>query len=151
MPYPGRMPLPSSRRPDAGNRRPAFLHGQTEGLNIMGYLTTHILDTAHGCPADGVHLTLRRIEDGVPRTLAATATNADGRCDEPLLDGAAFTAGQYEIAFAFGDYITGRDVALDAPSFSDVAVLRFGVAHADEHYLVPLLVSPYSNSPSRGS
>jgi len=117
----------------------------------MGYLTTHILDTAHGCPADGVHLTLRRIEDGVPRTLAETATNADGRCDEPLLDGAAFTAGQYEIVFAIGDYFAARGVALDAPPFIDEVVLRFGVAHADEHYHVPLLVSPYSYSTYRGS
>lgn len=117
----------------------------------MGYLTTHVLDTANGWPGAGIHVVLRRIDNGAAQTLKETLTNADGRCDEPLLAGEAFVAGRYELEFAVGEYFAGRREALDSPPFVDDVVLRFGVAHADEHYHVPLLVSPYSYSTYRGS
>lgn len=117
----------------------------------MGYLTTHILDTANGCPAAGVRVTVKRIDGGGATTLKETVTNADGRCDEPLLQGEAFAVGQYELVFAMGAYFAGKGAALDEPPFVDEVVLRFGIAHAEEHYHVPLLVSPYSYSTYRGS
>jgi 5-hydroxyisourate hydrolase len=112
----------------------------------MGRLTTHVLDTAIGCPAAGVRVVLRR--NGA--VVAEGVTNADGRMDKPLLDGAAFQGGRYELAFHVGDYFRARGVALADPPFLDVIPLRFSIAE-DAHYHVPLLVSPYGYSTYRGS
>jgi 5-hydroxyisourate hydrolase len=112
----------------------------------MGRLTTHVLDTASGRPAAGVRVTLTR--DGA--VLAETRTNADGRTDKPLLDGAAFQAGSYELTFHVGDYFRAAGATLSEPAFLDVVPLRFSVAE-DSHYHVPLLVSPFGYSTYRGS
>jgi len=117
----------------------------------MGYLTTHVLDTANGCPGTGIAVVVRRIEAGHATTLTETVTNDDGRCDDALIAGDAFTAGQYEIVFSVGAYFADKREALDEPAFIDDVVIRFGVAQADEHYHVPLLVSPYGYSTYRGS
>ena len=117
----------------------------------MGRLTTHILDTAHGCPGAGIAIRLYRI-DGQTRTLIDTRiSNADGRCDAPLLEGDALKAGVYELDFAAGDYFAARGLALATPRFVDVVTLRFGIADPQAHYHVPLLVSPYSYGTYRGS
>lgn len=118
---------------------------------FMGYLTTHVLDTANGCPGVGIGIVVRRIEAGQATTITETVTNDDGRCDEPLITGDAFTTGQYEIVFSVGAYFAGKREALEAPAFIDEVVIRFGVAQADQHYHVPLLVSPYGYSTYRGS
>jgi 5-hydroxyisourate hydrolase len=78
-------------------------------------------------------------------------TNSDGRCDEPLLEGAAFSAGRYRLVFAVGEYFAAQGIALPDPPFVDEVVLDFGVADAATHYHVPLLVSPWSYSTYRGS
>ncbi|ROO26739.1 hydroxyisourate hydrolase [Salinisphaera orenii] len=117
----------------------------------MGYLTTHVLDTANGCPGAGIDLTLRRLAPGDAAVLVERTTNADGRCDAPLLEGAEFTAGRYELILRVGAYFAQRREALDDPAFLDEIVIRFGIAHEDEHYHVPLLVSPYGYSTYRGS
>ena len=67
----------------------------------MARLTTHVLDTAQGKPGAGIAVTVYRL-DGERRRVAAATTNADGRCDSPLLDGADFVAGVYEIVFGVG-------------------------------------------------
>jgi 5-hydroxyisourate hydrolase len=112
----------------------------------MGRLSTHVLDTAAGLPAAGVRVVLRR--DGA--VLADTRTNADGRTDQPLLEGAAFRPGTYELTFHVGDYFRGRGAALADPPFLDVVPLRFSIAD-DANYHVPLLVSPFGYSTYRGS
>ncbi|MEA2930071.1 MAG: 5-hydroxyisourate hydrolase [Hyphomicrobiales bacterium] len=118
----------------------------------MGRLTTHVLDTAAGTPAAGLRVVLSRV-DGTPGVLAESVTNADGRLDTPLLEGAAFAPGTYEIVFHVGDYFRARGTALAEPAFLDRVPLRFGVAQGTEnaHYHVPLLVSPYAYSTYRGS
>ena len=117
----------------------------------MGRLTTHVLDISAGRPGNGIRVALVRL-DGERRSPAASAiTNADGRCDAPLLDGDAFKPGTYELAFHAGDYFEARGVALPSPRFLDVIVIRFGISAADAHYHVPLLVSPYGYSTYRGS
>lgn len=116
----------------------------------MGRLTTHVLDVAHGRPAAGLSLTLYRIEGGRAEIVTAT-TNADGRCDGPLLAGRALTAGIYEIVFEAGAYFDALDLALPEPKFLDSVVIRFGVADPSAHYHVPLLVSPFGYSTYRGS
>ena len=116
----------------------------------MGRLTTHVLDTANGKPGVGIAVTVHRL-DGERREVARTVTNHDGRCDKPLLEGAALEVGKYEIVFAAGDYFRALGLNLPEPMFVDEVVLRFGIADADQHYHVPLLVSPWSYSTYRGS
>ena len=120
----------------------------------MGRLTTHVLDTARGRPGAGMALSLHRIDGDRAERIAEGSTDDDGRSDAPLLEGDAFTAGEYEIRFAVGDYLTRtgqRDAGDDAPAFLGTVVIRFGVASPDEHYHVPLLVSPFAYSTYRGS
>ncbi len=117
----------------------------------MGRLTTHVLDTSAGLPGRGMRVELTRIDGAARSLLADTATNADGRCDQPLLEGATFRPGVYELAFHAGDYFAASGVALPVPRFLDVIVIRFGISSADAHYHVPLLVSPYGYSTYRGS
>jgi 5-hydroxyisourate hydrolase len=114
----------------------------------MGRLSTHVLDTVSGRPAAGVRVVLRR--DGETSPIADVVTNADGRVDKPLLEGAAFKVGRYELTFHVGEYFQSIGVALADPAFLDVVPLRFGIAE-DAHYHVPLLVSPYGYSTYRGS
>jgi 5-hydroxyisourate hydrolase len=110
-------------------------------------LTTHVLDTAHGRPAAGVAITLRRGSEVVARAV----TNADGRTDGPLLQGEALAAGRYELRFHAADYFAGVGAELPAPPFLDLIPVRFGIADPDGHYHVPLLVSPWAYSTYRGS
>jgi 5-hydroxyisourate hydrolase len=120
----------------------------------MGRLTTHILDTAHGRPGAGIRIELYRLGpegDGAREQLASLATNGDGRCDRPLLEGDALVAGTYELVFHVGDYYAAQGVALPTPRFLDDVVIRFGIAAPDQHYHVPLLISPYGYSTYRGS
>jgi len=117
----------------------------------MGRLTTHVLDTAHGRPAANVAVELSRHDAGGWQLLRAARTNADGRCDAPLLEGAAVVTGRYRLAFGAGDYFRAHGVTLPDPPFVDVVLIDFGVADAQAHYHVPLLVSPWSWSTYRGS
>jgi len=118
----------------------------------MGHLSTHVLDTAHGCPAAGMQVTLQRLDgDGSARTLTQFALNADGRADGPLLDARTMAAGRYRLLFAVAPYFRARGAMLPEPPFIDTVQLDFGIADADGHYHVPLLVSPWSYSTYRGS
>ena len=112
----------------------------------MGELTTHVLDIAHGRPAVGVRVELRHER----HIVTEAATNAAGRTDAPLLAGAAFKAGQYELAFHVADYFRAVGVALSEPPFLDIVTVRIGIADPQAHYHVPLLVSPWSYSTYRG-
>ncbi len=117
----------------------------------MGRLTTHVLDTAHGCPAAGMHVTLFRIEDGVARKLKWAGLDGDGRFPGPLLEGDEFQAGRYRLVFEVAAYFHERGAALAEPPFLETVPIDFGIASPGEHYHVPLLVSPWSYSTYRGS
>lgn len=117
----------------------------------MGYLTTHVLDTAQGRPGQGIRIEVFRLEGENRTRLKEVVTNDDGRCDAPLLEGDDFATGEYELLFHAGDYLRARGVEADEPRFLDVIPLRFGVADAGQHYHVPLLLSPYGYSTYRGS
>ena len=116
----------------------------------MGRLTTHVLDTAHGCPAAGVEITLYRVNPE-RQELGRDSTNADGRLDKPILEADAFVPGIYELVFQAGQYFRNRNTDLPEPPFVDEVILRFGIADAGQHYHVPLLVSPWAYSTYRGS
>ena len=123
----------------------------TEPAIPMGKLTTHVLDIAHGTPGAGIELALYRSVADRHDLVVTAVTNADGRCAAPLLEGAAFTAGRYRLVFQAGAYFAAKGVLLADPPFIDAVVLDFGVADADAHYHVPLLLSPWSYSTYRGS
>jgi 5-hydroxyisourate hydrolase len=116
----------------------------------LGRLTTHVLDTALGKPAAGLAISLRRAgKHGA--ALASFVTNADGRCDNPLLEGAAMEVGSYDLVFDAGAYFDRLGLSLPEPKFLDQVVIRFGIADPKAHYHVPLLLSPYGYSTYRGS
>lgn len=102
-------------------------------------------------PAMASRSSLYRVEGQQLELIATTLTNHDGRCDQPVLQGEDFRPGVYQLVFNAGDYYRARGVQLPEPAFLDQVVLRFGIACADDHYHVPLLISPYSYSTYRGS
>lgn len=117
---------------------------------MSGYLTTHVLDTARGCPAEGLKIDLYRL-DGDSRTLLkTTVTNDDGRTDAQILPSEEFATGTYELVFHAGEYLDRTGTPPEEPRFLDVIPLRFGMSEA-QHYHVPLLLSPFSYSTYRGS
>ena len=118
---------------------------------MAGRLTTHVLDTARGRPADGIRIMLSRVTDNSHRKIAEAVTNADGRTDAPMLAGDAFQAGVYELVFCAGDYLRRTGQATGDVLFLDEVPIRFGIADAAAHYHVPLLLSAFGYSTYRGS
>lgn len=114
---------------------------------MPGYLTTHVLDTAKGCPAAGLVIELFRLDGGTREALARRVTNADGRTDTPILPQEQFGTGRFELLFHAGDYLRAHGAADD---FLDQIPIRFRMM-AEDHYHVPLLLSPFSFSTYRGS
>jgi 5-hydroxyisourate hydrolase len=124
----------------------------------MGKLTTHVLDTANGCPAAGMAVRLYRLQGGLsgdigdkPVLVKSITLNHDGRADAPLLEGAQFVPGRYRLVFAVAAYFAARGAELAEPPFLDEVPLDFGLATVGQHYHVPLLASPWSYSTYRGS
>ena len=116
----------------------------------MGQLTPHVLDTARGNPADNMNWALYRAD--TERTVLATGrTDAAGRNAGPILAGAALVSGIYELVFYVAEYFRNANIELPDPAFLDEVVIRFGVAEPQNHYHVPLLISPYGYSTYRGS
>lgn len=116
----------------------------------MGKLTTHVLDTAQGRPGAGIALRLFKVTEDGRELLKQMVTNQDGRADSPVLTEDEFAAGTWELEFDVAAYFAEQPVRVADPPFLDRITLRFSTA-ADEHYHVPLLVSPWSYSTYRGS
>ena len=116
-----------------------------------GYLTTHVLDTARGVPAEGITILLYRVSGNSHRKIAEATTNADGRTDAPILPAAKFKAGQYELIFQTGDYLERHRLSKGDNKFLGQIPIRFGVDDEEAHYHVPLLLSPFGYSTYRGS
>ncbi len=117
----------------------------------MGQLTTHILDTAAGRPASGVRIDLFAERDGAWCELVSVRTNDDGRVDSPLLQGADLRPGRHRLVFHVGAYFRGTAQPGVEAGFLDLVPVEFGVADAEAHYHVPLLVTPWSYCTYRGS
>jgi 5-hydroxyisourate hydrolase len=118
----------------------------------MTGLTTHVLDTALGRPAQGLRIDLYSIDGDIRKHIGTFETNADGRVDGgPILIGESFRAGTYELLFHAGDYLRASGTPLPHPAFLDLVPIRFGIADETAHYHVPLLISPYGYSTYRGS
>ncbi|MFY0679070.1 MAG: hydroxyisourate hydrolase [Thalassovita sp.] len=116
-----------------------------------GYLTTHVLDTARGCPAAGIKIALYRVSGNSHKKIAEAVTNEDGRTDSPILPVGAFDTGTYELIFFAGDYLRATGQATEEPLFLDQIPIRFGISDPEAHYHVPLLLSPFGMSTYRGS
>ena len=115
-------------------------------------LSTHVLDTMHGAPAGGMAVELYATAGGGASLVKRFVLDGDGRNpDGPLFDNASLKTGTYRLVFDVAAYFRGRGVQLPEPPFLDRVSLDFGIAHADQHYHVPLLVSPWSYSTYRGS
>lgn len=108
----------------------------------MSTLTTHVLDTARGLPANGMTIELWSLDQS--KKLKTVKTNDDGRVDSPLLAGNEMVAGNYELIFFVGDYFSER-------KFLDRVPVRFTISDPAAKYHVPLLVSPWAYSTYRGS
>lgn len=118
----------------------------------MGHLTTHVLDTMNGRPADGLALALYRLHQGEPLApLGEWRLNADGRTDAPLLLGPDLQPGTYRLVFDVAGYFRGLGVDLPEPPFLDLVPIDFGIADTAQRYHVPLLASPWAYSTYRGS
>ncbi|MSQ73531.1 MAG: hydroxyisourate hydrolase [Betaproteobacteria bacterium] len=117
----------------------------------MGRLSTHVLDTASGCPAAAMRIDFLRIEGGQARLIKTVHTNQDGRTAEPILSADAMQTGEFELLFHTAEYFARSGARLAEPPFLDRIPLRFAIADAAAHYHVPLLVSPWSYSTYRGS
>lgn len=118
---------------------------------MSGYLTTHVLDTARGMPAQGIRIELYRVSGNSHRKIAETVTNEDGRTDAPILGKDVFETGTYELIFFCGDYLRSTGQADGDVLFLDQVPIRFGMSDAEAHYHVPLLLSPFGYSTYRGS
>jgi 5-hydroxyisourate hydrolase len=117
----------------------------------MGRISTHVLDTSRGAPAQGIAVELHLVKGAERRLIAAVITNADGRTDAPLVSGDQLETGVYELSFHAADYFHRLGVTLTNPPFLGVIVIRVGIADAGGNYHVPLLLSPYAYSTYRGT
>lgn len=118
---------------------------------MTGFLTTHVLDTARGCPAPDLQIDLYRIDGGSRTHLHSLRTNHDGRTDSHILPADDFATGTFELVFHAGDYLRASGQSGDDPLFLDEIPIRFGMNDGTAHYHVPLLLSPFGYSTYRGS
>jgi len=132
--------------------RVAELVVSDDRLEVYGRLSTHVLDTHSGRPAEGVAVELVELSDlGASRVVTRMITNADGRTDQALIYHRPVPIGRYELTFSVGDYFAGRQVATSDPPFLDQIPLRFSVSAPEGHLHVPLLVTPWSYTTYRSS
>ena len=118
----------------------------------MAGVSTHVLDTVRGGPAEGVAIELFELAaDGARKALKKTTTNSDGRTDSPLIAAAEARIGAFELVFHVGAYFQRHAAKTSNPPFLDEIPIRFAVADPKAHYHVPLLVSPWSYATYRGS
>lgn len=110
-------------------------------------LSVHVLNLENGLPSPGVNVTLEKHVGQNWQSLAQGVTNEQGRIGELFPEKQAMEAGQYRVVFKTGEYFkkAGRDTF-----FPEIPVI-FEVKNADQHYHIPLLLSPYGFSTYRGS
>jgi hydroxyisourate hydrolase len=118
---------------------------------MPGRLSTHVLDTMHGCAAEGMKIELWSLAGAEPVLLTTAKTNADGRTAEPLLSGDRMKAGRYELIFFVGDYFAAKATGLPKIPFLDRVPVQVGLAHPEASYHIPLLCSPWSYQTYRGT
>ena len=114
----------------------------------MSAISTHVLDTAAGCPAAGMGVRLEHVAPAGPEEIASAMTDSGGRITS--LGPERIEPGTYRLVFDTGGYL-GRQIASDGSAFFPEVTVTFTVADDREHYHVPLLMSPFGYSTYRGS
>ena len=110
-------------------------------------ITTHVLDTAKGCPAAGVRIELFAVVQNQRSKLGEGTTDTDGRVAAGLIESDQFRPGVYQLRFAVEDYFASAGV----DSFFAEVSITFKVTADQTHYHVPLLLSPFGYTTYRGS
>ncbi|WP_108815090.1 hydroxyisourate hydrolase [Loktanella sp. Alg231-35] len=117
---------------------------------MAGYLSTHVLDTARGCPAQGVKIELFRLSETGDDLIRTLTSNADGRTDELVIPEDEFVFGSYQLSFSAGAYLASIDAYAESEALFDIIPITFKLTR-HIHFHVPLLLSPYSYSTYLGS
>ena len=111
-------------------------------------ISTHVLDTSLGAPASGVGVVLERIDDdGTASTIAAGETDSDGRLRDLFEAGGSLGEGRYRLTFDTGRYFAGSQRETFFPAVS----VDFRIGSGEQHYHIPLLISPFGYTTYRGS
>ena len=113
----------------------------------MSAITTHVLDTSRGRPAEGVPAILAIEAPDGWKLLGKGMTNADGRISDLLPEDFAVEAGVYRLVFNTGKYFAAQKLE----SFYPLVTVVFRIEEPAQHYHVPLLLSPFGYSTYRGS
>ena len=115
----------------------------------QGFLTTHVLDTYSGTPGKNIRVDLYLMNEN-RKKITTVILNNDGRTEKPLLEGTDFAEGEYELVFYIAEYFNKITKLPKTPFLNEVSI-KFGISNSQEHYHIPLLVSPWSYSTYRGS
>jgi 5-hydroxyisourate hydrolase len=113
----------------------------------MSAITTHVLDISRGSPASGVPVALELEDDGGWKLLGKGTTDGDGRLRDLLPADKPLAIGTYRLIFDTETYFRAHNVE----GFYPFVLVVFSILDTDEHYHVPLLLSPYGYSTYRGS
>lgn len=144
-------PFPHAAGPGPGDCRVFFAHAYDKRRQANGTFDHTRTGRRAWLPGQLDQVELYRVEGQQLELVNTALTNSDGRVDAPLLQGDDYRTGVYQLQFSAGDYYRAKGVKLPDAAFLDVVVLRFGIDEQQEHYHVPLLISPYSYSTYRGS
>ena len=127
--------------------RLARLMADEKASPAMSRITTHVLDTARGKPAQGIAVSLERVlPTGPGEVIGRSVTDADGRVRD--FGGTDLTvAGRYRLGFDTGAWFAAQGMS----GFFPRVVIEFEIPDGAGHYHVPLLLSPFGYSTYRGS
>ena len=114
----------------------------------MSPITTHVLDTSQGCPGANILVRLEHQKnDGSWRKLTSGTTDNDGRIQDFLAEEDVLGAGIYQMIFVTAPYFKKQGISFFYPEIE----ISFLLSHPDQHYHIPLLLSPFGYSTYRGS
>lgn len=116
---------------------------------MAGGISLHVVDTVRGLPAEGMRVELWSIGRS-PKKLAAGRLGANGTLDHPIVKGVGVKRGVYEARFYAGEFFARIGLRLPDHPFLGVVPFRFGVGRPEQHYHLPLKISPWGFSLYRG-
>jgi 5-hydroxyisourate hydrolase len=114
----------------------------------MPGVSIHVVDVSRGVVAAGMRVEVHALTGGRRLICQAIVSNA-GTLDDPAL-GTRLGAGGYEAVFHVADYYRRAGAVLPAVPFLDVVTFRFGIADPEQHYHLPMKLTPWGLSCFRG-
>lgn len=115
---------------------------------MVGGISVHVVDVTRGLPAVGMKVEIFQL--GIPEPIAVGSLTGQGTLDHPIVHGTKVEAGSYEVIFHIGAFYRTLGYALPDRPFLDVVPFRFGISDVEQHYHLPLKVSPWGFSLFRG-